>query len=236
MLRKERGRVSRFSIETFWSHSTITFRRRTFLCSGNLLVSKNFIVTKEGRLSRFSVEISLSHRTKAVPRGKFLRFNIFLLSEKSNDKRGSGYRDFPWKLFCLIVSNDYVDFPFCVSKIYVSQSVETFRRGTLLSSKNFLVTKTIRDKREGECHDFSVETFWSHCTITFRRATFLCFRKIWCRKTSELWGRGAYHNFPSKRLCLTEPKHFLKEVFVFHYFSVIEKNNNKRGGGYDGFP
>ena len=176
MLRKERGRVSRFSIETFWSHSTITFRRRTFLCSGNILVSKNFIVTKEGRLSRFSVEISLSHRTKAVPRGKFLRFNIFLLSEKSNDKRGSGYRDFPWKLFCLIVSNDYVDFPFCVSKIYVSQSVETFRRGTLLSSRKLLVSKTKEEKREGGCHDFPSKFFGLTLPKTFRRRILLCFR------------------------------------------------------------
>ena len=131
------------------AQSTKTFRRGTFLCSGNILVSKNFIVTKEGRQSRFYVEISLSHRTKAVPRGKFLRFTIFLLSEKSNDKRGSGYHDFPWKLFCLIVSKDYVDFPFCVSKIYVSQSVETFRRGTLLSSKNLLVSKNFEKKRVG---------------------------------------------------------------------------------------
>ena len=69
----------------------------------------------------------------------------------------------------------------------LSHSTETFRRGTLLCFRKFLVSKIVKDKR-GLVSRFSVEIGLSHTTETFRRRTLLCFRKIAVSKT--LWIRG----------------------------------------------
>ena len=165
---------------------------------------------REGRLSRFSVETSLSHRTKAVPRGKFLRFTIFLVSEKNIDKRGRHYHDFPSKLFSLIVPNHLVDEP------------SVFQEFS--GMENYWGKESKRVSR------FSIETFWSHRTETIRRGIFLRFtiflvsEKIIDKRSSR------YHDFPWKLFSLRVSNIFVEEPFwlprTFWYWKLLRK---KRG-------
>ena len=165
---------------------------------------------REGRLSRFSVETFLSHRTKAVPRGKFLRFTIFLVSEKNIDKRGRHYHDFPSKLFSLIVPNHLVDEP---SVFQEFSGMENYWR-----------------KESKRVSRFSIETFWSHRTETIRRGIFLRFtiflvsEKIIDKRSSR------YHDFPWKLFSLRVSNIFVEEPFwlprTFWYWKLLRK---KRG-------
>ena len=62
-------RVPRFHLEKLSSHSAEKFRRGTFLCCGNFLLSKNVRDNREsGGLSRISVENFLSHSAEKFRR------------------------------------------------------------------------------------------------------------------------------------------------------------------------
>ena len=100
---------------------------------------ENYWGKERKRVSRFSIETFWSHRTETIRRGIFLRFTIFLVSEKNIDKRGSRYHDFPSKLFSLIVPNQLVDEP------SVFQELSGIRK--------------CWGKREGGCHDFPSKLF-----------------------------------------------------------------------------
>ena len=149
-----------------------------------------------------------------------------------NDKKWAGGTLFCWLFF-------------------VCHSAKTSPRGTRLSSKNFLVSRTIEERGRAGITIFrqkflvSKDQTWSrkelktnevagntifrrHCfclTVPqdFVEQRFCVSETFWYRKTSELWGRGAYHNFPSKLLCLTEPKQFLKEFFCVSLFFCYRK-------------
>ena len=60
-----RGRVSRFSVKIFKSHSAENFRKGLLLFLRNFLASKNFMDERRG-VSRFSVETSLSHSAEKL--------------------------------------------------------------------------------------------------------------------------------------------------------------------------
>ena len=54
---------------------------------------------------------------------------------------------------------------------FSSHIAEQLRRGTLLCSRKFLVSKNVRDPREGGVSRFSVENFLSHSAENFCRGT-----------------------------------------------------------------
>ena len=136
----------RFSVETFLSHSTETFCRRTLLCC----VSENFCWRKslwkrrgEGGLSKLSVEKFFSQIAEKFQRGIFYSVNNFGY-RKNLCFRGLCY-DLPSKVFCLTVTKQFVEEPFCAvfqktsggEKVYGKEvgrgSIETFRRKFFVS-------------------------------------------------------------------------------------------------------
>ena len=59
----------------------------------------------------------------------------------------------------------------------------------------------------------------------FGRWTLLCFKKTLVSKIFKDKGRGReYHNFPSKKVCLTVPKNFIGESFSVSLLSGLEKH------------
>ena len=82
------GRVSRFSVEFFLSHSAAKFRWEILYCCNNFGYRKS--LDKRGRgVSRFSVEKFLSHSAENFRRGVIYCCNSFGYRE-SLDKRGGG--------------------------------------------------------------------------------------------------------------------------------------------------
>ena len=187
-------------------------------------------------------------------------FTIFLLSKKINNKRCGGYDGFPKKLICFMVPNHYLDEPFCVSNSFgyrnlslikewgstifcwfvsVSHSARTSRRGTRLCSKNFLISKTIEEKRERERERerAGVRIFprnlCSHSTEIIRRGTLHCFRKFKVSKKcmdqrSERAGVTIFH----RNLLVFNTKTFLRRNFLpVTILLESERINNKRGRG-----
>ena len=132
---------------------------------GELLVCHYFRVSKKFTLqrvlSRFSIEIFLSHSTETLVEEPFSAvFQKIAGSEKVYGKEmGMGeYRKFPSKISCLKLPKHFLGELFTLSLvsrlenvsasegyvtifrgIFLSQSTEPFRRGTLLCcvSKNF---------------------------------------------------------------------------------------------------
>ena len=201
----------------------------------------------------------MCHSTEIFRVGTLLCSRKFRVSKHFIDKKWAGGTIFWWLIFSLTVSKLLEEEPVCFPRSFwyrkllrkergrmsrffvhffpVSQEKKMFYRGTLLSSKNFLVTKTIRNKREGECHDFSVETFWSHCTITFRRATFLCFRNFLVSKNFRVMTEGRLSQFSVETSVSHRADVIPKGIFLcFTFFLLSKKINNKRGGGYNIFP
>ena len=203
--------VSRFSVEIVLSYNTESFGTRTLLSSRKFLVSENveekrgdgchdfsskflvsqyqknfaeepFCVSEKlrygsifqirvvgGRVSQFSVETFCSHSTKTLCWRIVLCFVNFRLPKPFLIKEG-GFTIFWW-----IIS--------------VSQSVEIFRRGTLLSSKNFLVWKIIEEKRESGCHDFPSKTFGLTEPKQFEEE-FFCLSLLESERINNKRGRG----------------------------------------------
>ena len=156
---------------------------------GETCVSENFryrimLRIRERGASRLSVEILLSHSTENLRRGN-LCFRKFLVSKNVKDKRERGHHDFPSKLCCLTVPKNFV-VETCVSENFwyrkmlrireregasrlsietlLSHSTEKLRRGNLCFRK-FLVSKNVKDKREGGggittfCRNFVVSQY-----------------------------------------------------------------------------
>ena len=95
---------------------------------------------------------------------------------------------------------------------FLSHSTEKLRRGSLLYSRKFLRSKTFRDKRGGEYHNFPSKLFCFTVPKDFVGESFSVslvsnIEKIWIR------GRRKYCNFPSKIFCLTVPKNFVGDPF-----------------------
>ena len=119
-----------------------------------------------------------------------------------------GYHDFPLKKFCLTVTKNFVEEPFCVWKI--------------------LVSKNVRDKRGGGYHDFLSKLFCLTVPKNFVGEPFCVKQKfeyrknLWIGGGGEGWGRE-YHNFPSKIFGLTVPKNFVGINSMFQKIWGIEK-------------
>ena len=119
------------------------------------------------------------------------------------------YHDFPLKIFCLTVpkkirrgtlvfqklsgfkktneqknGRGYYD---SRSKNFLSRSIETFRKGTLLRSRKILVSKNFMDKRFGtKYHDFSSKKNLSHSTEKLVGELFGTSEKFRYRKTNGI--------------------------------------------------
>ena len=72
------------------------------------------------------------------------------------------------------------------SKIFLSHSIETFRRGTLLCFRNFMLSKNFMDKRG--VSRFSVENFRITVPKNFVEEPFLVSEKFWNRNFSCIRG------------------------------------------------
>ena len=118
------GRVSRFSVETFLSHSTDKFRRETLYGVTNFEVSNTFPL--QSVMSRLFVETSvLQFRKSLQGNPSRLRFGKIPLAKKFIDKKWGEYQDFPSKVFCLTVPKKAVGESFslsiisCIEKIWM---------------------------------------------------------------------------------------------------------------------
>ena len=145
------------------------------------------------RVSRLSVEKFLFHSAVKFRRGTFLCFRKFRVSKNFMSKRGRARSSI---------------------KNLLSRSTEKLRRGTLLCLTKFPVSKKFRDKkgrrRKGVLR-FSVRFFLSPSAQKFRRGTLYGVTNFGWRKI--VCFRGLCHDFPSKILCLSVPKHFAGEPF-----------------------
>ena len=68
--RRERGGVSRFSVENFLSHSFENFRRANLYCCNNFRYRIS-LDKRGGGVSKFSVELFLSHSAEKFLIGTF---------------------------------------------------------------------------------------------------------------------------------------------------------------------
>ena len=147
---------------------------------------------------------------------EFLQTSIWPLISVLYAKR---YHDFPSKLFCLTVPNNFVGEPFSVSENFWYRKILCFR---------------------GLYYDFriSVEIFLSHNAENVRRWTLLSCVSENFRWPKSLWiRRGDYQDFPTKILCLTLPKISVGESFTVALISGSEKVWMRGGGGgYQDFP
>ena len=131
------------------------------------------------------MRVVLSHTTKIFRKGALLSFRIFPVSKSFLDRTGGvHYNVSLLKTSCLTVPKKigggaflrFRKFPASKNikykrtrrvsgltvKIVLSRTTETFRRGTLLSIRNFLFSKRFLDKRGGgELSRFSVENMFS---------------------------------------------------------------------------
>ena len=97
-------------------------------------------------------------------------------------------------------------------QIFLSHSTEKLRRGSLLCSRKILRSKSVRDKRGGEYHNFPSKLLCFTVPKKFVGESFSVslisnVEKIWIR------GRRRYCDFPSKPFCLTVPKNFVGDPF-----------------------
>ena len=97
-------------------------------------------------------------------------------------------------------------------QVFLSHSTEKFRRGSLLCSRKILRSKSVRDKRGGEYHNFPSNFLCFTVPKKFVGESFSVslisnIEKIWIR------GRRKYCDFPSKIFCLTVPKNFVGDPF-----------------------
>ena len=184
-------------------------------------------------MSRFSFEKFLSHRAGKFRREPFCAvFQKTSGSEKFSDKKGGGASRFSVEFFCITVPKNLIGEPFSVSlnsgieKLYASEGYVTiFRRKNFVSQyqniskrnrsvlcfSKFPVAKLFWIRRGGGVSRFSVEFFLCRNAKKFHRLTFKCVINFGFRKILRF--RGLCHDFPSKKFCLTVPKHFEEEPF-----------------------
>ncbi len=121
---------------------------------------------------------------------------------------------FPSKISCLTVPKSFVGQPFCVSNIFCCR--ESFWIGGGGGGREKAGSITI-----------FCQKFFSHSSEKFlrRKHCVLCFMSSQVAKSlwiSEEGGRE-YQAFRSKTFCLTMPKFFLAEHFIFSIISGNEE-------------
>ena len=144
--------MSRFSVEIVLSHSTESFRRRTFLCFRKFGVSKNVRDKRGGGYHDFLSKLFCL----TVP-NHFVE-EPFCVSESFGYRKMLGIREGRVSQFSV--------------EIVLSHSTESFRRGTLLCFRKFGISKNCMPKRG--ISGSSIEYLLSHSTENLRRTTLLC--------------------------------------------------------------
>ena len=155
--------ISLNSVEKSLSHSTDKSHRRTLLCFERILVSKSFKQRRGGSFTVWS-KFFLSHRTEKTSPVNHSVFQEISRKEKIfMDKRGEGgitifrpkvfvslYQNISFENTLVFQKNSFIEIFHAqegrgitgLSKIFLSHyRNEKLCKGTLLSSRNFLVSK-----------------------------------------------------------------------------------------------
>ena len=202
--KQRRGEASRFCQKIFYLKGPKKLRQGTALCFRKFLVGKNILWIRGG-----GGGITIFRRSFCLTVPKYFigeHFGVsqkILLSKIFMHRRGGWHHGFVG-IFCLtgpkqkaLKRNSSVFRNFSgIEKnlwirgglsrfsveIFMSHSVENFRKGILLFLRKFLVSKKVLWMKRGVSR-FSVENFWSHSAEKFRGHPFnvsenLGYRKI----------------------------------------------------------
>ena len=182
--------MSRFCVETYLSHNAEKFRGHPFNVSDNLGYRK-FLCIREGGGFTFLRRKHLSHSTKSFRWGTVRCFRKIRVSQKFVHRRGVSLKSV--EKFLSHTADKIVGEQFCVSKEFWNRKFSSKRGGSFkVLSKVSFISQDRKKLRQG--------------TI-LRFTNFLVVENF-------LWMRGgSYHDFPSKRFCLTVPKYFNGEQF-----------------------
>ena len=132
------------------------------------------------------------------------------------DERGRSVTIFCQKCLCLTVPRIFVGEPLCVSQIFWYRKFSWIRGGG--------------GGEEGGVSRFSVKSFLSHITKTFRRGTIHCFMLFGYQKNLCL--RGDFHDFLQKKLFSHSTEKLRRGTFLCFTKSLVSENfMDKRGGG-----
>ena len=169
------GGVSRFSIESFLSQSAENLRREYFIVA---LISCTEKVWRSGRggggVSRLSVKNSLSHSAENLRRESFT-VALFSGTEKVWIEGGGSIK--------------------IIRPIFLSHSVEKFRRGILYCCINFRWRKSLWTRGGKGVSRFSIKDFLSHSAENLHRELFTV---ALFSGTEKVWIEGGeYQDNPS---------------------------------------
>ena len=199
-----RGRLSRFSVEIFFSHSAKNFCRGIIYCCTDFRYQKS--LERRGEYQDAPSKIFCLTMPKISVGESSI---VSLISGTEKVWKGGGvveYQDVPSKFFCLTLP-----------KISVGEiSIVALISGT---GKVWI--------RRGRLSRFSVENFLSHSAKNFCRGIIYCCTDFRYRKSLER--RGEYQDAPSKIFCLTVPKISVGESSIVSLISGTEKV--WKGGG-----
>ena len=119
--------------------------------------------------------------------------------------------------------------PFFPSKIFLLTEPKNFVVKTFLCFRKLLVSKNLLNKR-GADTIFGL-TFTSHGNENFLRGTPLCFKKSLVMKKFSRWEWGGeYHDFLSKKSCLTTKKLRRGSLLCFRKLLISYNSMDMRGG------
>ena len=223
--------ISQFFIEKMLSHSTENLHRGNPLCFTKFLEWKKFM-DKRGGASRFSVQIVLSLSTGSFCRGILLCFKRILVSKNVTGKRWGGYHNFPSEIvisqyrkisqgttsvFHKVsgIGNSYGQegghLGFFVHTVFY-QTTETFRKGNLLCSRKFWVSKKFIPK--SGISGFNIEKLLTPSTETFQENSSVFHKNSGVESIYGQQGGGGGHlGFSAKLFCLRVPKDFVEKHF-----------------------
>ena len=118
-------------------------------------------------------------------------------------------------------------------KIFLSHSVENFRRGILYCCINFRWRKSLWTRGGKEVSRFSIEKFFSHTAENLRRESFAVGL---ISGTQKIWIRGvSIKTFRQKCFLSHSAEIFPREYFIVAINSRTEKVWRRGGGGVSRF-
>ena len=199
--------MSRFSVETFSSHSNEKLRMCTLHCVINFGYGKNL------RLRGLGHDFPSKIFFLTVPKNFVGEPFCAVFQKKSGSEKVYGEAGGSIKIS---VEN------------FLSHSAEKIRRGNFLCcvSENFWWRKSLWIKGRGKYQGFIRKFYVSQCrNFLYGTPSVMCFRNYPARKKFLDRKGGDYQKFRSKFFCLRVPKSFVGEPFcpVFQKVSGSEK-------------
>ena len=152
-----------------------------------------------------------------------------------------GVSRFSVRIFCFTVPKEFVKEPFCVSENFpdgenieerkgrvittvlrkcLFPSSETFRRGTLLCFRKFLILKNVDVNKGGGHHD-PRQFFWLTVPKKIVGEPFWVSEVLQSKNFMHRRGKG--FTFSAGSFCLTVPKRFVDEPFCVSEIFYVEK-------------